>query len=487
MGSTPTRGTISLNFTVMFRQQLVDYIREQVRQGKGKEEIKKSLLEQKWSEADIEESFGHATMSSLEAPPAPPHSSLLSATKTFSQAWKLFRERLGTLAGITLVSILFVLILAAIGVGIGLAAGISLYSLPAFALSNLVTMSILAVLGAIIFSLLSIWSQAAVMYALKDAHEKIGVVESYRRSWSTLLSYWWVLILAGLITTGGFLLLVIPGIIFSVWFSLAGFIIINEGEKGLRALFKSREYVRGYWWKVLWNFIFIGLVYLLATLALELIGLLPIPDIILSILDFILQIFLPALSAAFVFSVYQNLKATKDKVTVEVSGGRKTWFTVICIVPLLLVLLFIPFITRMTSLFRNFSEQANEINFIEDGDYSPLLDSSIGKTKDAQRLSDIKQIQTALELYYTDHSEYPAGTNISLGDTEHACLNDTGFGKTDCAAPYMAFVPKGPEADEYYLYDGEGGTYRIMTDLWVGAGGFEAGTIIATPEGITNF
>src|SRR3990167_7007823 len=35
------------------------------------------------------------------------------------------------------------------------------------------------------------------------------------------------------------------------------------------------------------------------------------------------------------------------------------------------------------------------------------LSSARLKARDSKRLSDLKQIQTALELYYTDKSEYP--------------------------------------------------------------------------------
>jgi hypothetical protein len=49
----------------------------------------------------------------------------------------------------------------------------------------------------------------------------------------------------------GFLLLVVPGILFLVWFSLAGVVVKLEGRSAIDALRRSRELVRGSFWRVL--------------------------------------------------------------------------------------------------------------------------------------------------------------------------------------------------------------------------------------------
>ncbi len=115
------------------------------------------------------------------------------------------------------------------------------------------------------------------------------------------------------------------------------------------------------------------------------------------------------------------------------------------------------------------------------------LGSARQKANDAKRLSDIKQIQTALELYYTDNNSYPVETGINLGDTNYICLNTTnGFTTTGCSNPYMGLVPRGPVAGEFYTYTGSTSTYTISATLQAGAGGFNAGGISATPSGMTQ-
>lgn len=116
------------------------------------------------------------------------------------------------------------------------------------------------------------------------------------------------------------------------------------------------------------------------------------------------------------------------------------------------------------------------------------LGSARQKANDAKRLSDIKQIQTALELYYTDNNLYPdAATAVNLGDANHICLNSaSGFTTTGCTNAYMGLVPRGPVNGEYYTYTGNTTTYTITATLQAGAGGFNAGGISATPSGMTQ-
>jgi hypothetical protein len=63
--------------------------------------------------------------------------------------------------------------------------------------------------------------------------------------------------LVGLITTGGFLLLVIPGIIFTIWYSQAVTVAIIEEERPIRSLTRSKKLVKGRLWDVFF-YIFVG-------------------------------------------------------------------------------------------------------------------------------------------------------------------------------------------------------------------------------------
>lgn len=118
------------------------------------------------------------------------------------------------------------------------------------------------------------------------------------------------------------------------------------------------------------------------------------------------------------------------------------------------------------------------------------LGSAREKARDSKRLSDIKQVQTALELYYTDQGSYPLqGTAVELGTASYICLGTTeaGFTTANCADAYMGLVPADPTKDTTtpYKYTSAGTAYTITATLEGDVNGL-TGNIQATPSGITN-
>lgn len=119
------------------------------------------------------------------------------------------------------------------------------------------------------------------------------------------------------------------------------------------------------------------------------------------------------------------------------------------------------------------------------------LGSTRKKANDTKRFSDIKQIQTALELYYTEHQGYPvtAANGIMLGDANTSCLNASGFAARGCTTPYMQLVPRDPSGTVLYQYRSlDGKTYTIDFTLESGVDSVQlgAGATQATPSQIKN-
>jgi hypothetical protein len=77
----------------------------------------------------------------------------------------------------------------------------------------------------------------------------------------------WVFILSSLCIMGGFLLLVIPGIIFAVWLTFASVVVVLEDKRGLAALKQSREYARGRWWAIFGRLFLLGICVFAASIA----------------------------------------------------------------------------------------------------------------------------------------------------------------------------------------------------------------------------
>src|SRR3989338_6260996 len=82
------------------------------------------------------------------------------------------------------------------------------------------------------------------------------------------------------------------------------------------------------------------------------------------------------------------------------------------------------------------------------------------KARDAKRVSDIKQVQSALDLYVTDKNGYPVGDGLVLGGATASCLdNAVGFRVSGCTDPtYMGLVPQNPSPN------GAAYTYTSYTD-----------------------
>lgn len=167
---------------------------------------------------------------------------LAGPVELFKGSWEIFQNRWKTLAAIQLPMLVFI----PLGVIVVILVGSTTLLYTAL------------VVGILVSVLVQLWAQVALIFAIKDSKEGIGFKESYKRAWRVLRSYLWVSLLVGLSVLGGFLLLVIPGFIFMVWFGLAGYIVIDRGTKGTAALKASKALVKGKFWAVVLRFLVIG-------------------------------------------------------------------------------------------------------------------------------------------------------------------------------------------------------------------------------------
>lgn len=115
------------------------------------------------------------------------------------------------------------------------------------------------------------------------------------------------------------------------------------------------------------------------------------------------------------------------------------------------------------------------------------LGSARTKARDAKRISDIKQVQTALELYFTDQNGYPvAATGLVLGGTGATILSTNGFSDTAGGTTYMGALPSNPTPNgtPYTYTAGTASSYNLTFTLEQASGGLTAGLHTATPNGI---
>jgi general secretion pathway protein G len=121
------------------------------------------------------------------------------------------------------------------------------------------------------------------------------------------------------------------------------------------------------------------------------------------------------------------------------------------------------------------------------------LNSARQRSRDAKRVSDVRQIQTALELGFSETSTYPSGSDIALGTANYDVLCNNGGASTfqadttGCTTIYMGLVPTSPTPNaSTYNYNSTTGSaaYSLTFTLEGATGQLAAGDQCANQNGI---
>lgn len=161
-----------------------------------------------------------------------PKQLLIQSWATFKLTWKVL-VRIGALVAAP------AFLLAAMVMGIALAE----YTTVA------VILGVVLVLVAIYFFS---WAYAAALYVLSlPEGQMVKAREAYKQTAGRVWPMVGVSILSSLIVVGGLILLIIPGIIFSVWYGMSRYIVVTENLSPVESLKRSRVYVDGFFWPVI--------------------------------------------------------------------------------------------------------------------------------------------------------------------------------------------------------------------------------------------
>ncbi len=221
--------------------------------------------------------------------PAAKTGELKSISDLFGNSWELFKNRFWTLNCLYLLSALFLFVF------IGIFLGTSLLLSMFFPEHKNILIAVGVLIGMIPGFIAMFWGFSAFILAVTN--EELGIGDSLRLGRQRVFSFLWIYTLVGFIITGGFLLLIIPGVIFLVWFAFAQFILASEDERGMNALLKSKEYVKGKWFDV---FLRLFVIWIMSGCV----GMVPVIGPIVSLLFF-------PFVMIFIYLVYQDLKEIK--------------------------------------------------------------------------------------------------------------------------------------------------------------------------------
>jgi len=220
------------------------------------------------------------------------------------ETWSIYKSKLWTAMGLLLIPILLL------------------------SLSTTLGESIVTPLIVLISILLMVFAQGAliILFINRDVDLKVG--EIVKKTWSKYWSLIWVSILVSFITVGGFFLLVVPGIIFSIWFLFPLIVLLAEGERGMDALVKSREYVRNYFWPTLGRYFFLVLVIMVFSMvAGTLVGVIFLGSKLGGFVAGLLPLLLIPATVCYSILLYEDLKGAKE-VSVQKPKAKTTYLLV---------------------------------------------------------------------------------------------------------------------------------------------------------------
>lgn len=265
------------------------------------------------------------------------------------ESWQIYKKSFKVIIGITILVIISSILF-------------DIFTVNKVNYTSLYILSLVFALAA----LLSQWiALVAIIAHLKDS---AGYKASMLKGIKLFLSVFWVYILFSIILTGSFIILIIPSIILSIFFSLWAYVLVCEDKKGFSALLKSKDLISSYFWPVFGRFFVLGLIVIpiVVTVSLLAVFLMSaiIPDLMFGdvllyqylgvVSGFILTwLFFIPLFIIYGFLIYQDLRQIKLQIIFkEVETKRKVKFGLFGILGLPIII-FLTFFSVMNIIARD--------------------------------------------------------------------------------------------------------------------------------------
>jgi len=175
---------------------------------------------------------------------------VFGSIKLYKQHWRKFMMML--LAGL-LAYLPFYLISAWLAINTNMILGVIL-----------VVLFVVALIALIYFG---VRSQIGMYLVLKTP--TVEFKELFKNTKGLFWKFFGLSLLTGILVMLWTLLLIIPGIIFGIFYSFTLYLLIFEDIKGMDAIRKSKAMVSGYWWGVFGRTMFLFLVAMLASFILS--------------------------------------------------------------------------------------------------------------------------------------------------------------------------------------------------------------------------
>lgn len=167
-----------------------------------------------------------------------PATLLRNSWKAYARNWRLWTSLVLPLVALLVLYVAVATLLA------GDTSGVRTLELSIAERNKSLALAIVTILAAI--AVVRLFLNAAIWTADKSLK---GEKTSFREAYQIAIKFFWpslgVAVLRALIVIGGLILLIVPGIIWAMRYSLATQIVVLEGKNGWEAMTKSKELTKG--------------------------------------------------------------------------------------------------------------------------------------------------------------------------------------------------------------------------------------------------
>ncbi|MBX4188002.1 MAG: hypothetical protein KW793_02590 [Candidatus Doudnabacteria bacterium] len=304
----------------MADRKILDYIGAQFAAGYSEQQIREALAAKSWPQKEINEAF----VAWKTAPTLPDRKEI----GTFMRdSWELYKQlipRYFEVLKILLLKFLkyfapglAVIVLVFIFSRVGENAGAKF---PDTDISGFI--AALVFLGyAILFVYYSVWLSVSFIHIVRARQNLMSAQEAITMGKSQIKQYFWTSLLVGIFTVLWTFLLIVPGIIMGVYYSLSTYIVVDKNLSGMDAIRKSKEYLKGMWWQYVFSILGLGgalvAVYILDLMVQGALYLI-IPDIapyVYGVTSTVIKFLLVPFPIIYMYLLYERVKSLKPEIS----------------------------------------------------------------------------------------------------------------------------------------------------------------------------
>lgn len=170
-----------------------------------------------------------------------------SISVLFQKALEIYKFNFWKFMGLMLLPVLCTFALGAV---IGIFGIFGIFSIDSIGSTLSILMIVIMLLFLIGLIFVSIVAQASMLILVRDSEKNLSFKELLMEGKKYAVDLFVVKFFVGLLVLLWMLLFIIPGLIMGIYYSLVGWVLIYEGLTGFKAIKRSKELVKDYWWAV---------------------------------------------------------------------------------------------------------------------------------------------------------------------------------------------------------------------------------------------